>query len=1074
MYINDEKLKFIIESYPGDFVIIQGVKATELRIIHVSDSVPAINGMTLKEFKDMKYARDVLVEEDVERCSKLLTEGIFDAKEPEDVYIATRVYHKKLGFVRISGVCRYIGENEEGKCIICVLKPLPFDGKHGFIKDDTLLGSDVRDDGYETLRYLVNNVSFGMGIFQLHKKNIVRFAANSRLKEITGIEKVISVDELQKELIRGIHPDDKQAFINQMQGILLKKKVADSFRYKSPVQRRWRWINLGAKSIVDGDDVVVFFTLEDVTREKHRDLEVEKTTRIYKAAVANSKMLIWEYDIKKKRMLVADDYYFNRLTERNNASSVFNNMPEGLYPLVADESRELLKEIYARIDAGEPSVSGDVWVRSETKEKASCMHMEISNVFDGRGKPVRAYGVGIDVTKRKEHEEYYANLYNSIIEDNTDIVASIKVNFRQDICYRDTNKGFEIYTFDTDITINEFVEAFCDRLVYQETRQEVFDQLSRKALLDRYQDGETACGVEVHFRRDSGEKTWVKMMVNMIENPYNGELEGIFYCTDVTEKKMKEAIVQYMIEQRYDYGATIDIESENLEIWTRNADFNVAPDTNFLNYSKWRENPMEFIVDPSDVEYFKEGTDLKKVIESLEDNNHYTLTILGIGKGIKRYIQIEYGWLDESKKRMVMLCSDVSEEKRLEQERVKTLKDTLEAADMANKSKGEFLSRISHDIRTPISIITSMTEFAMEDIDKKGRLKADLIRIRSANQFLLSLINDVLDISKIDSGKIKLNEDVYPYSAHETNVQNVLKTLCSQKSLQYEYYRNRITGTIVCDSVRINQIVLNIISNAVKYTNPGGRITYTSDSTDLPNGNVRWGMIVKDTGIGMSEEFQKTLFDPFSQEYDNPLRQKAQAGTGLGMSIVKRMIDIMGGSISVESKVGEGTQISVYIEFPCAERNPKYRPLLEEKLKDKVQTTDLKGKVLLAEDNPVNTVIAVRLLTSYGLEVDTAVDGGEVVSKFIASKPGEYVGVLMDIQMPVMNGYEAASEIRKCAHDDAFIIPIIAMTADAFNEAKEKCMKVGMNYFVTKPLNKDSLKETLRENLLRQDAMKEA
>lgn len=388
-----------------------------------------------------------------------------------------------------------------------------------------------------------------------------------------------------------------------------------------------------------------------------------------------------------------------------------------------------------------------------------------------------------------------------------------------------------------------------------------------------------------------------------------------------------------------------------------------------------------------------------------------------------------------------------------------------QAEKVAGDAKTAFISRISHDIRTPIGAISNMTWFAFQDIDDRKKLIDDLVKIKTSNTFLLSLINDVLDISKIDSGKIELHPEPYPFTEYCENIKNMFEPLCKEKGLKFIITPPAACGTIVADKIRINQILFNIMSNAIKFTPSGGSVTYTSCSHDLPDGKIKYEYTVEDTGIGMSSEFQKKLFEPFTQEYTNPLRPKAESGTGLGLSIVKKMIDLMGGTIAVKSEVGKGTQVRVSMILPRAPSTITSH--LETKLAPASNDArqPLSGKILLAEDNEINTEIAVRILDDFGLNVTCAANGEQAVSAFEKSAPGEFALILMDLQMPVMNGYEAAKKIRSSNRSDSSAIPIFALTADAFAEAAEKCKKVGMNGQIVKPIEPGRLYEVIKANM---------
>jgi signal transduction histidine kinase/ABC-type amino acid transport substrate-binding protein/ActR/RegA family two-component response regulator len=387
------------------------------------------------------------------------------------------------------------------------------------------------------------------------------------------------------------------------------------------------------------------------------------------------------------------------------------------------------------------------------------------------------------------------------------------------------------------------------------------------------------------------------------------------------------------------------------------------------------------------------------------------------------------------------------------------LRKAVDDAEKANRAKTEFISRISHDIRTPIGIIRNMTNFAMEDAENAEKLREDLKKIDSADTFLLSLINDVLDISKIDSGMIELKPEPYLYDDYISNIRNMFQPFCEQKGLTLHIEEDGADACILVDHTRLNQITLNLISNAVKYTPAGGTITFRSGSRQREDGRLDCRIEVCDTGIGMSEEFQSRMFQPFTQEYDNPQHIGGNTGTGLGLSIVKRIVDLLDGTITVKSELGKGTDIAVCFTAP---EGAAYGAATAAVRQEENQSGPvLQGHVLLAEDNEINAEIAARLLESIGITLDTAENGRRALELFRESAPGRYKAILMDLQMPLMDGYEAAERIRALDRPDARTIPIIAMTADAFSAAMERCRQAGMDDYITKPVDPEQLKAVL-------------
>jgi len=530
------------------------------------------------------------------------------------------------------------------------------------------------------------------------------------------------------------------------------------------------------------------------------------------------------------------------------------------------------------------------------------------------------------------------------------------------------------------------------------------------------------------------------------------------------DRDIERRIAEQILRRNYERVSYYDVRSGRIHLKRMDGTGEVPYIKK--DYEDSVEEALALYADEEEWPKLRRKWTVANVMAKLEEAEVYSVFYKGPvrdlpdGRRLRERRKTEFFYLDESHDIIVILCSDITAAYALE---TASRDEAMKALEQANNAKTEFVSRVSHDIRTPISIISSMTSFAEEDIHDEGKLRDDLDRIRTANTFLLSLIDDVLDISKIDSGKITLNPTPYVYEEHTNITLNALKTLCENKGLKYYYERRRKTGVIVADRVRLNQVIFNLISNAVKYTPPGGTVSYISDSEDLPDNTIRFGFELRDTGIGMSEEFQKVMFEPFSQEYNNPDRPSGITGTGLGLFIVKRIVDLMGGTIQVESAVGKGTTIRCYIVFPDALRDPKYVGFNEKKETRPDTGECLEGKALLVEDNELNMEIAERIITKFGMKVDKAGNGKEAVEKFAASKPGEYKAILMDIQMPVMNGYEATKAIRALDRPDAGNIPIIAMTADAFKDAMERGRAAGMSEYLVKPLEPDKIFEALRK-----------
>jgi len=396
--------------------------------------------------------------------------------------------------------------------------------------------------------------------------------------------------------------------------------------------------------------------------------------------------------------------------------------------------------------------------------------------------------------------------------------------------------------------------------------------------------------------------------------------------------------------------------------------------------------------------------------------------------------------------------------------RQKRLSASLQAAkqeaDEANAAKSAFLSSMSHDLRTPLNGILGFTDLAVREASPEKKQEY-LLKIRSSGELLMNLVNDTLELSRIESGKLTLQPEAFDGRALIETVATAVRPSAEQKGIRLLIRREEIPAELLWgDRSKLEKIVLNLLSNAVKYTLPGGSIALRVSALEPPQAGCTRRLVVEDTGIGMSEEFLKRIYEPFAQEH----RPEAEGagGTGLGLSIVKRMVDFLGGAISVESRVGQGTRFTVDLPLETA------AAAAEKPAGQEPEPFSLAGcRILLCEDNPVNTEIAALQLRELGAFVDCARNGQEGAERFAASPAGQYDAVLMDIRMPVLDGVGATRLIRAMDRPDAAAVPILAMTADAFEDDVRRCLDAGMNGHLAKPVDPQLLRRALEDAVRR-------
>ena len=386
--------------------------------------------------------------------------------------------------------------------------------------------------------------------------------------------------------------------------------------------------------------------------------------------------------------------------------------------------------------------------------------------------------------------------------------------------------------------------------------------------------------------------------------------------------------------------------------------------------------------------------------------------------------------------------------------------EALQSAERASKAKTDFLANMSHDIRTPMNAIIGITTLMKNELHQPEKLADHLDKLENSGQLLLGIINDILDMSRIESGKTTLNVEKMNLPQQISQLDSIIRQQAGQRSQTFTVNTHLQHENVLADPNRLNRVLMNILSNAVKYTPTGGHIRFEVDELPRNEHYARYRFVVQDDGIGMSEAYQKTLFDPFTRE-ERSGTNKVQ-GTGLGMAITKNIVDLMGGSINVESTTSKGTRFEVVLEFPVdaeADTVPEAQVLPEEE----EETSPLSGmKFLCAEDNAINAEILEMLLEANGASCTICSNGQEIVDAFASVKPGEYDMILMDVQMPVMDGLEATRRIRSGENPLGRIIPILAMTANAFLEDMQKSREAGMDEHLSKPVDIAALEQTVK------------
>lgn len=808
-----------------------------------------------------------------------------------------------------------------------------------------------------------------------------------------------------------------------------------------------------------------------------------------------------------------------------------------------------------------------------------CMLTDVSDQVDERNR-IRA---------RFQRESDYAT---ELAAPN--LIAKAQANLTEDRFESYSGLGgSEVEAYFTSVTVDEAMVHISESAISKEDANRFLERFSRQRLIDTYACGETDHSVEFRRKRTDGRMIWCRTVGRTYLTPEANCLTLFLYSFDITEEWLSRRLLEQASMMDYDFLADVDIENDHYRIAARGEVglVNVPPTGKF--HDAFLKTSASVIPETFQSNFLKQ-LDFDNIRTRLELNPSYSFTVPNRINGRLRYKKYSLSYIDKFTGHVCLSRVDITDIIEHEQRQREALLTALQAAEQANVAKSDFLSRMSHEIRTPLNAIIGMTAIAAGAVDNKQEVADCLSKIDTSSRFLLSLINDILDMSRIESGKLLLKSEQFSLERMIRNTADIIRTQANQKDVEFECVMH--TGLKDCyvgDEMKLQQVLINILSNAVKFTSPGGKVTFSADQIHSTKNAATLRFVVTDTGIGIDPGFLPKIFDAFTQESGGTTAM--YGGTGLGLAISKSIVDMMDGHITVRSIQGVGSEFTVdarlemgteeahrcpegirYAEMNClvvdddaavcqntvqilqeigmtaewvdsgagaiarvrelqehqqhfssvildwkmpemdgietARRlrsmvgpevtiivmtaydysdieddahaagvdllvgKPLFRSTLESafervysgktelKSDSQPRAYDFRGRhILLAEDHPLNIEIAVKLLQRVGLQVDTAVNGLRVLERFRESAPGYYDAVLMDIRMPLMDGLSAATAIRNLSRPDAALTPIIAMTANAFEDDVEKSMAAGMNAHLAKPIEPEKLYRVLHE-----------
>lgn len=875
-------------------------------------------------------------------------------------------------------------------------------------------------------------------------------------------------DLYREDAMAGVHPDDKEHV-----KIAMEEYIASGADHCDIVYRLRKgnsgyiWVKntLSLLENEDGDNRV-YAVYHDMTKELE---EQEKLRRQYKD------MIMQHYRTSDPNALVIghDNVTTNMISEiidhtGSKLLSAFGNRRDDFFRgiagfIVDDEDRNKFFNIFLNsaviksYEKNETVRTFKCFVKFPNDEYGRYVEFNVNLVEEPDTGNITGILKITDVTERTISDR----ILHQLSVTSYDFVIDLDL-------FKDTFTIMECNIDATTIppafgTHSKWLKKMLDTVVVPRDKEQYISGLNADSMLARLQK-EGSYTFSYSMTDDNGDIRTKNMTVSAIDLRL-GRI--CLVRMDITDSIREQQGLLNMVAYTFELAGFIDVNSERFTLYTRDTILKkLSPYTidhydqaieRFASQYGGKENDNDMVAQ------FSLQTIMKRLAK--KPNGYDFVFPYNAGEGL-RYKQVNVLWGDDNHQTICLVRADVTDMLASERKTKEALEQALILAKDANQAKSDFLSAMSHDIRTPMNAIMGMTALATANLNNKEKVEDCLKKISISSKHLLSLVNDVLDMSKIERSKISLNH--MKMSVHELVQQ--LSAIMLPQADEYELSLNIHTEDIeheyfYGDSLRINQILINILSNALKFTPKGGSVDFLLQEIPSVKGGeyVRYRFVIRDTGIGMDKEFIEHIFDPFSRS-DRAARIE---GTGLGLSITKGLVDLMDGDISVVSQVNEGTAFTFELECKIAmEDSSSFKSDVKKKLSTPKQENMFLGcNFLIAEDNEINSEILCELLQMYGAETVVRTDGVQAVHEFENTQPTTYDAILMDIQMPEMNGYEATKAIRALNRPDAKEIPIIAMTANAFAEDIQSAMEAGMNAHVAKPIDIYILQNTLLEEL---------
>lgn len=1017
----------MIDTMEGGFALFSVKEDWDLELLYASAGVGSISGRSEKEYESLckESVLDSIYIQDRELVKQAYSNAV---REDKVTNFTFRIPDKKEGYLWINGIFSKFGEKEGVPVLRAVFT-------HASIQQSLQIQA-------------LTMKSVGVYVVNAHTKEL--YYANDACFALHGLEPCDITGRFCYDVFHNEQSQCESCWLkteNQREEISPSVKTEEGKTLSITVEKKY-W---------NEKDVLVVIS-KDVTKEVESAKLIQENERTLEKACRFANM--WTATVNLKKRECYPDLY---MQECYDMPSVIKNFPESIIiqGMVHPEDVDRYRDMIHNLSKDNQKTVAELR-KKNTQGSYSWMryYWNISEYKDG--KPYKATGYARFIDQEMSQRARMELERERMLGGDKKLAAYAVTNLQSEII----EEGAD-YFFETGIKPGEKSEEGVKKLIshiYDDEDKILFQRMHGVEYAKRnYAKGITTWELELRWNVGNGFIQWQRSVTNVLKDPETNILYRYDYLYDIQAEKLLEEFVDGAVKTEFKLIGVLTLDER--KFYTLIFEEGGAR-VQAVEYEDIRLDYIATEVSKEDQEMVREKNSFSSIVEYL--NNHqgtYQIIHKSDGEdGKVRYKEISFSKINTRDDSCFCNVRDVTETVKREEQDKLNLMIALEQAEKATAAKTDFLARMSHDLRTPINTIVGLQALALDDVCSQEKVKDYLGKMHDATDFMLSLINDLLDMAEIENGKLELHKEPYKYSEFLENMKTMFIPQCENKGIVLSFAKPKINPTILVDKMKMNRIFFNIFSNAVKYTPEKGCIDYRIENLKMAGNHIWVDYIISDNGIGMSEEFQEHMFEAFAQEHHKMISELQ--GTGVGLSITKQLLEQMGGKIHISSKKGKGTTVTISMDFELLSEDDGVMGTRKDEKDGLSEDKILQEKnVLLVEDHPLNSQIAKKLLEKKGMNVMLAKNGEEAVHKFCHSKEGYYQVVLMDIRMPVMDGLEATKTIRSMNRQDAKKVPIIAMSANAYAEDRQKSFQAGMNEHLAKPVNPKELYQSLIKHL---------